>query len=65
MDIKPQSIPSSVFAEKYKVLFVNDDPINTKRMLNGEMVVHTSPGKGTRVVFTVPCSADFSGTTNG
>ncbi len=34
------------------------------QMLNGKMDVHTSPGKGTRVVFTLPRSADFSGTTD-
>ncbi len=34
------------------------------KMLNGEINVRTSPGKGTRVVFTLPRSVDFSGTTD-
>lgn len=30
MDTEPQDTPPAVFAEKYKVLFVDDDPINTE-----------------------------------
>ncbi|HEB70720.1 MAG TPA: response regulator [Desulfobulbus sp.] len=51
MPVDQRGIGMTVMAERVK-------------MLNGEMDIHTSPGRGTRVVFTLPRSVDFSCTTH-